>query len=207
MEKFSAFNDPVLGINPFVNPARPRVTFCGCLKALLKLPLLLLLLTTNLNVAPLLISIKCRERPRPGVLASNASSFLDVHVLRHLTGITRFYYVTSSGFLDVKSGKFCPRISRPCVIFPEGCRTNNRAVLQFVRDVKVDHVCGLRYTGPCVNLYGSISRFFGAFLASENSVAVEFRGTDSLDEICEAAGLPQVKWGASDKLNFMKLVD
>ncbi|KMV65575.1 hypothetical protein M970_080450 [Encephalitozoon cuniculi EcunIII-L] len=204
MEKFSKYNDPLSGVNPFVNPRHRAPSVLGYLKALLKAPLVLLLFGTNINVVQFLVKITSNKITGPKVLAANASSFLDIFVLKYLTGIRNFYYVTESGFIDVRTGRFSKKATEPCVLFPEGCQTNNKAVLQFSRDVEVDHVCGIRYTGGCINMYGGFAGFILRFLASKNAVEIKFKKCSSLHAICELSGLPQVKWTSRDKDRFMR---
>lgn len=204
MEKFSAYNDPLSGINPFVNPKRRPYSVLGCLRALALIPLALVMLWTNVNVVQLLVGIRSPKPPKARVLAANASSFLDVFVLKYLTGIRNFYYVTDSGFVDVHTGQFHQRVAEPCVLFPEGCRTNNRAILQFTRDVRVDHVCCLGYSGECINMYGGLLGFVPRFLASRCSVDVRFRKSTDPHDICELGGLPQVRWTSKDRDRFME---
>lgn len=204
MEKFSKYNDPFSGINPFVNSRRSSISIFGYFKILLKIPLVLLLLGTNINVVQFLIRINSNKKVKPKVLASNASSFLDMFVLKYLTGINNFYYVTESGFIDARNGRLHRKIAEPCVLFPEGCQTNNRAILQFVRNIEVDHVCGIRYKGECINMYGSFIRFIFGFLASRNIVDVRFKRSSDLDDICKLSSLPQVKWTSKDKDRFME---
>lgn len=204
MEKFSSYNDPFYGINPFINPRQRRRSFMQYLKVLVKIPLAAIMFATNLDVVGLLVRIRSNAAAGPRIVAANASSFLDVYVLRHLTGITNFYYVTKDGFVGLQDGRFYLEAAEPCVLFPEGCRTNNRAILQFVRDVRVDHVCGLKYTEGCVGLYGGYLGLLLGFLSSSNEVRVEFRRSSNLLDICKASGLPQVKWGLEDRNEFMK---
>lgn len=203
MEKFSVYNDPLSGVNPFV-ARRPAHSFTAYIWALVKAPLVLLMFLSGLNPVCLLTSIRSSIQPgllRPRIVAANASSFLDMYVLRHLTGIRNFYYVAEHGFVDVWSGSVCQRPAEPCVVFPEGCRTNNRGVLQFVRDVQVDHVCGIRYSGPCGD--ASLQSLLD-ILASGCSVAVEIKRSTRLKDICELSGLPQVRWTLSDRNEFVR---
>ncbi|KAG5860469.1 hypothetical protein KMI_01g01040 [Encephalitozoon hellem] len=204
MEKFSGYNDPVSGINPFVDSRRSSISIFDYFRVILKIPLILLLLGTNINVVQFLVRINPSARVRPRVLASNASSFLDIFVLKYLTGINNYYYVTESGFVDARNGRFCKKAEEPCVLFPEGCQTNNRAILQFVRDVEVDYVCGIRYKGECINMYGNFLGFIFRFLASRSSVDVRFKKSSDLGDICKLSSLPQVKWSSKDKDRFMK---
>lgn len=204
MEKYSGYNDPLSGINPFLNPKKQTHSFIDYLKGLLSLHIILLLFMTNLNVVRFLIRIKSNEVVKPRIIAANASSFLDVYVLRYLTGIKNYYYLSDDGFIDIGSNRVCQKPLEPCVVFPEGCRTNNRAVLQFVRNINVDHVCGLRYSGECINLYDGLIGFILRFLASRNSVSVQFKRSTNMKDICEVSGLPQVKWSVQDRNEFMK---
>ncbi|ADM11976.1 uncharacterized protein Eint_080400 [Encephalitozoon intestinalis ATCC 50506] len=204
MEKFSKYNDPLSGINPFVEIKKKPLSILDYLKAILKIPLVPLLLGTRINVVQLLVRIKSNKIERPKVLAANASSLLDIFVLKYLTGIKNFYYVTESGFVDARTGHFCVKTIEPCVLFPEGCRTNNRAVLQFARDIKVDHVCGIKYSKECIDMYGNPIWFILRLLASGGTVDINFRKSNDLSDICKLSGLPQVKWASKDKDRFVE---
>ncbi|KAH9410986.1 hypothetical protein HK407_09g14000 [Ordospora pajunii] len=204
MEKYSAYNDPLSGVNPFIDRKRASYSILEYIKAMLKIPLLVVMLATNIDVVKYLIRIRSNAAGRPRILAANSSSFLDMYVLRHLTGIRNFYYVTETGYADASSNKFTSNVVEPCVVFPEGCRTNNRAVLQFSRNIRVDHVCGIKYNGECVNLYGSCFWFMLRFLASNSSVDVKFKQSMDIQAISRLSGLPQVIWSAKDRNRFVE---
>ncbi|KAM0671226.1 hypothetical protein CWI42_090440 [Ordospora colligata] len=204
MEKYSAYNDPLSGVNPFTDRKGTRYSILEYTKAILKIPFLVIMLVTNIDVVRYLITIRSNTLGKPRVLAANSSSFLDMHVLRHLTGIRNFYYVTETGYIDARSNKFISSVVEPCVLFPEACRTNNRAVLQFSRNVRVDYVCGIKYNGDCVNLYGNRFWFMLRFLASNCSVDVKFKQSTDIQYISKLSGLPQVIWSAKDKNRFVE---
>ena len=186
MEKFSGFNDPMTGINPFIAPRIPKITFLTVLKAILKLPIYFLYLL-GLPVLPLLISISKTTAIVPKKLIyANRSTDFDFDVIRHVYGITQFNYIPNT----------------TCVIFPEKVRSNNKAILKFSEDSS-DYVIGLKYSAEAVYVYGSRILWLISFLGSSPKVEVKCLKGSNLPE---AAGLPKVSLDFNDKKAFMKII-
>lgn len=204
MEKYSHFNDPFTGINPFISPPLKNLSMGCVVVALLRLPLVLLMYM-GVNTLPLLISIKGKKQRLRGVVACNSSSVFDKYVVREVLGNIPLFHLKMDGFLG-EGGRHVQCLPDNAVVFVEGCSSNNRSILQFVRPIRVDYVLGLRYNSECIYMYGSYWRFLLSFLATKNYVKVDVMKTNSASKLVCVTGLQQVALGASDKKRFMELV-
>lgn len=204
MEKYSHFNDPFTGINPFISPPPKKLSLCGVVVALLRLPLVVLM-HLGVNTLPLLISIKGRRQRLRGVVACNSSSVFDRYVVRAVLGRVPLFHLREDGFLS-ESGRHVQSLPDNAVVFVEGCSSNNRSILQFVRPIRVDYVLGLRYNPECIYMYGSYWRFLLGFLATKNHVKADVMKTSSASKLTCVTGLQQVALGVADKKRFMELV-
>lgn len=204
MEKYSHFNDAFTGINPFIGPSPGRPSLCDVVIALLRLPLAALM-HLGVNTVPFLISIKGKKQRLKGVVACNSSSVFDKYVVRAVIGKTPLFRLLDDGFLS-ESGRHVQSLPDNAVVFVEGCSSNNRSILQFVRPIRVDYVLGLRYNPECIYMYGSYWRFLLGFLATKNHVKVDVMKTNSASMLMNVTGLQQVALNASDKKMFMELV-
>ncbi|KAI5148504.1 hypothetical protein ENBRE01_0365 [Enteropsectra breve] len=176
MEKFSKFNDPFTGINPFIAPKYRKITARCVLLALIRLPIFVLWML-GIPCISALISIRIRSKIKPsGLVYANAASFFDKAVIKAVYGSTHIR-----------------------VVFPEETRTNNRAVLQHSASKKSSYAIGLTYSPECVYLYGNKAAWLIRFLGGENTVSVNCEsGTD----ISQASGLPRVQLTVFDKIRF-----
>lgn len=204
MEKYSQFNDAFTGINPFVNPRYRKLTFTDIITAVAKLPLLVLLYF-RINTVSLLITIKGSTRRPRGITACNCASIFDKHVIRAMWGNVPLFYLTKDGFVDEK-GRASTQLPPTAVVFVEGCASNNRSIMQFVRSIHVDNVLGLRYNSECIYMYGSLWKFLIRFLGSRNRVDVAKKVTRNVGELMGVSGLKQVSLGLAEKQAFMGLV-
>ena len=203
MEKYSQFNDPFTGINPFVNPVRRDMRLVDLVVSLLRLPLLLLLYL-DINVISALISIKCKPARVRGLVACNSSSVFDTYVVKAVLGNVPCFHLAHIGFVNMK-GEPVSALPATSVVFVEGCSSNNRSILRFVRHVPVDYVLGLRYNPECIYMHGSYIRFLLGFLAAGNTVNVGIKQTKNAGDLLEITGLKQVGLSLEDKERFLRV--
>ncbi|KAI4290867.1 hypothetical protein PAPHI01_0141 [Pancytospora philotis] len=192
MEKFSAFRDPLTGINPFLPPKRRPITPGMCLRALVKLPLFLLYLC-GAPVLHLLVAMRRRGAAPSGVVHVNSTGGFDACVLRRLFGIRALNQ---------------PR-SGVCATFPEGASTNNQGVLAYEAPRGADYVIGLKYSSECIR----IPELEGGFLGYI-AYAVRLLGSSpTVDANCmpgrdlaRAVGVPALSLTKAHKEKFLAVV-
>lgn len=177
MEKFSKFNDPLTGINPFISIKSKRLSFTNYVNAFLKAPIYILYLL-GLPVLPLLIRIRVLTSENPSrIIFANSVSQFDKEIIRNCFGNIN-------------------------VIFPEGASTNNRGVLKY--EGNCDYVIGLKYSESCIYMYGSRWNWLLNFLSSTNTVDVRcIKG----NELERAVNVPKLSFDKNDKFRFMELVN
>ncbi|KCZ79636.1 hypothetical protein H312_02976 [Anncaliia algerae PRA339] len=204
MEKFSDFNDPFTGVNPFVNPKLFKVTLVEILKGLLMLPIYLLIYL-KVNTISFFIKISPNIKRFKGHIACNSSSIFDRYVIKHILGNIPQFYLTKTGY-RTKNG-ILSSIPKDAVIFVEGCNSNNKGLLKFVRNIKVDYVMGLKYSDGCIYMYGSYFKFLCKFLNGGNFCDVQIKRSEDINDLMEVCNLPQLDFGVEDKERFLKMVD
>ncbi|KAF7683680.1 hypothetical protein TCON_1116 [Astathelohania contejeani] len=190
MEKYSDFRDNFTGINPFLNPRRKKLTFKGILKAILKLPLLLLLYC-NINTIDWLIRINKKDVKsieNHATIACNSVSVFDKYVIKKIFRADIIRY-------NIK------------FVFPEGCSSNGMAILKFNNNIECDYVCGLRYSEGCILSYGNYYKFLFYFLATENIVDICMMKSKNPKDLCKVTGLLQIDLGKEDKKRFMAILN
>ena len=204
MEKFSDYNDAFTGINPFINREPIKITLRKLFMFLLKLPILVLTYF-GINLINFLIKINIKPVKINGLIAVNCSSVFDKFVLNSLFKNIPIFTLLEDGFFYEKTGKV-KETPKTAIILVEGCNSNNKCILQFVRNIKVNYVIGLVYSPSCIYMYGSFFKFLIHFLGSKNFVRVEIKKTDNLEDLAVVTNLPKVMLGLKEKLEFMEIV-
>ncbi|KAF9764457.1 hypothetical protein NGRA_0564 [Nosema granulosis] len=199
MEKFSKFNDPSSGVNPFIQPKSKSLSCINYIKFAVFYPFYLLSF-----IFPFILSLiftikidsKFNKNFRVGIC--NSSSYLDKRLLRLFFGVENFYYVRDCKYYEL-NGRECKKIAKPCFLFPEGTSTNNRAVLKHEVPTKVDVVCFIKYSE--VFVYGSFFKYLVSILS--NGLKIEIKTSESQD-LSSLGGVPTVKFNYKDKEQFIK---
>lgn len=201
MEKFSKFNDPFTGINPFV---QGKLRSYSIFKCLIFYPIYLL---SKLHPIffKLLFSIKISGKinQQPKTMICNSASTFDIPILKYILGIKNFYFLRCGNFYD-KNQFLIKRITKPCIVFVEGTSTNNKSILNYNCNFKIDSVCCIKYTE--VYCYGSYIRYLASLLSNENKIEINFKQTQDPKDLIKISNLKQVKFTYKDKEEFNKLL-
>lgn len=198
MEKFSKFNDPCTGINPFIQQPYRKISIW---KIILNLPLYLISFLFPLVLFKIKSNIKIKNKIE--IMICNASSDYDILILKKLFKIKYFYFLRNYEFYDLQLKKVLI-INKPCVLFVEGERTNNRSILTYSCPYKIDAVCFIKYDS--VFCYGSKFKYLLNILSNDNIVNVKAKDSNDPYELKNMCGY-QVKFTWSDKNNFYKLLN
>lgn len=203
MEKFSEFNDPFTGINPFVNLKIFKIKPINLFKTLFLLPIFLLIYL-KINTITLFIKIRNKPKKIKGHIACNSSSIFDKYIIKHLFGNISQFYLTKTGFKNEKGTVSV--LPKDAIIYVEGCNTNNQGLLRFVRNIKVDYVMGLKYSSGCIFMYGNFFKFLCLFLSNDNFCYVQIKESENISDLKEVCDMPQLDLGVEDKERFMNLI-
>ncbi|WUR03030.1 uncharacterized protein VNE69_03242 [Vairimorpha necatrix] len=201
MEKFSKFNDPFTGINPFI---QTKLKPINKLKAIIFLPIYLLSLIHPVFLR-LLFKIKIENKPIKQIrtMICNSVTPFDIPLLKMIFKINNFYFLRDDNFYD-KNFKRVKKVIKPSIIFCEGTSTNNKSLLKFNCNFRVDSVCFLKYDQ--VYTYGSFCKYLFSILSNTNTVEIKFKHTDDSKDLTKISGVKQVKFTYKDKEDFMKLI-
>lgn len=93
---------------------------------------------------------------------------------------------------------------KPCVMFVEGTSTNNKCILKFKCNIKIDSVCCIIYSD--VYCYGSYFNYIMTLLSNTNKVEILYKKTEFSEELVKLSGMKQVKFTYKDKDEFNKLI-
>lgn len=197
MEKFSKFNDPCTGINPFIQQPLRKISIWKCI---LNIPLYLLSLIFPLILFKIKTNINIKNKIQ--IMICNASSDYDVLICKKYFKIKHFYFLRNFEFYDLKSKKV-NKINKPCVLFVEGERTNNKSLLSYSCPYKIDAVCYIKY--DVVFCYGSKFKYLLSLLSNVNLVKLEAKESNDPYELRNMCGF-QVKFTWEDKSNFIKML-
>lgn len=190
MERFSNFNDPITGQNPFAPLPFKRPVLSRLLHLVYRVPLLLLFLI-GVNTVPLLIKIKCHGEPAKKMV-SNSVTVFDAFVLRYLfPGHAQFYDVDA--FMVYEGA---------AILFIEECASNGRMVTRFKADVSCNGAIYMKYCNECVYVLGSKSVFYWRFLMCKGSLTVNVYELRHSGEYARITGVPKSVLGAQDKKKF-----
>lgn len=201
MEKFSKFNDPSSGVNPFIQPKTRSLTLMNYLKFAFVFPIYLLSYIFP-SFLPIIFNIKFfnKQDKKIRVGICNSSSHLDRRIIKLVFGIKNFYYVRDGRYYQFSENNNlveCKKIIKPCFLFPEGTRANNRSVLSYETPTKIDVACFIKYSE--VFVYGSYFKYLVSILSNGLSIEVK---TDDKKSLGELGGVPTVKFNYKDKENF-----
>lgn len=187
MEKFSGFNDPLTGINPFMAPRYRPVSTRMIVLAAIKFPIYVLY-CLGFPVLDLLIEIRRKSKIQPkGLICCNSVTEFDREIVKKVFRIGFFGYFKH----------------KTCVVFPENASTNNKAVLKYQSPEDFEYAIGLRYSENCIYMYGSRLLWLIRFLGEKGHVTVNVLKGSSLDE---AVSVPMVIFGSEDKKRFMSML-
>lgn len=205
MEKFSKFNDPSSGINPFIQPKQKPLLWFDYIKFIILYPIYLLSIPFPFLLRVIFtIKVDSVRYDKISIGICNSSSYFDKRILRHVLGIKNFYFVRDGKYytsFEDSETRNCKKLIKPCVLFVEGTMTNNRAILQYETPTKIDFVCFIKYSS--VFVYGSWFRYLVGILS--NGLTVEFRSIASSDpkQIAQLGNVPIVKFNYKDRKRFM----
>ncbi|KAM0676874.1 hypothetical protein BDAP_002594 [Binucleata daphniae] len=189
MEKFSQFRDPFTGIHPFLNPKRRMFRLQNYIRLLFRLfALPLLYLMPNL-----LIKINTNKaKLKTGTYICNKSSFLDTFVLK---------YLFCANITDLSKNSRIKTKDVTNVVFVEECKSNNKCIMKYVKQIQSEGVIGLNYSDSCIRMYGSWFWYLLYFLGSDNKVNVKvIEGSSDLEE---ATGLTKTDIGKKEWCDFL----
>ncbi|ORD94684.1 hypothetical protein ECANGB1_2788 [Enterospora canceri] len=176
MEKYSEFNDPYTGINPFLRPRCVRIGMGVLIRALVVLPVYILYRLGLVSVRRIITVEEKRRIPLYKKIYANSVGEFDEEIIRSSCDV------------------------RGTLLFPEGATTNNRCILSY-GDEKCDYVVGLRYSPECIYSGGSRLTWLIRFLGSRRRVVVDCERGSNLERV---TGLKQVKLTQKDKEKFIK---
>lgn len=187
MEKFSRFNDPLTGINPFIAPRYKPISAKMIVVAIIRFPIYVLY-RMGLPVIGFLIDVRKKSKVHPkGLIYCNSVAEFDKEVVKKAFRIGLFGYFKHT----------------TCVVFPENTNTNNKAVLRYQASEDCDYVIGLKYSENCIYMYGSKLLWLLRFLGEKGHVTVDALKGNRLDK---AASVPMVIFGPEDKKRFMSML-
>lgn len=187
MEKFSGFNDPLTGINPFIAPRCKPISTKTLVIAAMRFPIYILY-CLGFPVLRFLIEIKKKSTSQPkGLIYCNSVTEFDKNIVKEVFGISLFGYFKH----------------KTCVMFPENASTNNRAILRHQRSEECEHVIGLKYSENCIYMYGSRLQWLVGFLGEKGYVTIS---TLKGNNLSEAVSVPLVMLDFEDKKRFMSMI-
>ncbi|KAM0688687.1 hypothetical protein COBT_000041 [Conglomerata obtusa] len=196
MEKYSKYRDPFTGIHPFLNPKRRSFRLSMLFRTLIRLPLLLFFIFPSL--LPFLIKLKKPKNTQNGIYICNRTGIFDIYILKIL--------IRNCKIIDLaKQKQYVIDRKKVNIIFVEECPSNNKCLMQFVKEVGCDFDCdgaiGMRYSDSCVRMYGSWLVFWFYFLGSDNWCRVNVvEGSNCLER---ATDLVRTKIGVKEYQNFL----
>lgn len=204
MEKFSKFNDPSSGINPFLQPKPKSLTLKNYFIFMLYAPLYLLSFIFP-SILPLIFTFEINNEKlnKMRVCICNSSSSLDKYVVKYVFRIKNCYYVRDGKFYEFKEedSQEVQKIQKPCFLFPEGTRTNNRALLDFTVPTRIDLVCFIKYSE--VYLYGSFFKYLVSIISNGLTIEIKTKETSEVQTLSKLGNVPVVKFDYKDKYEFM----
>ncbi|KAM0676089.1 hypothetical protein GVAV_000051 [Gurleya vavrai] len=146
MEKFSKFRDPFTGIHPFLTPKRRTLRLSNYVNIMLRILILPCIFFSSF--LKYFIKITVINKPKKGVYIANKSSILDKLILKKLFNDLKI--------IDLEQDKnFTIDRKKINVIFVEECRSNNKCLLNYIKETECDGAIGFRYSDQCVWLYGN----------------------------------------------------
>lgn len=201
MEKYSKYNDPFTGINPFIQPKLKSVSI---LKCIIYFPVYLLSFIHPIFLK-FFFDIKQEFKIDHNIrtMICNSSSEFDTKLLRWIFGIKNFYFLRDDGMYDLKFS-LVKKIKKPCCIFVEGTPTNNKSILKFKCNMKIDSVCCIKYSD--VYCYGNYMKYIMTLLSNTNKVHITYKKTEFAEDLIKISGLKQVNFNYQDKEKFYKLI-